>query len=332
MKNNLKRVISLLLVLILIIALLPVDIFAATYSTAKVHYIDVGQGDAVLIESNKKYMLIDTGENKNTVSNYLKKQKVKKLDYLILTHPDSDHIGGAATVIKNYDIGKVIMPSKEHTSKVYENVLLSIKDKGLKITKPKVGSEYAIGKASFTIIAPNSTYKDNNNSSVGLKLINGDTSFLFIGDGEKTAIKDTLKNKIDISADVLMVGHHGADTSTTDDLLDKVKPENAIISVGKNSYGHPTDDVLKLLADHGANIYRTDENGTIIATSTGKKVTIDANAHEYKDTNKVSKTIFITKTGKKYHLENCSTLKSKIKSTLQEALKKGLTPCNVCNP
>lgn len=332
MKITFKRVISLLSVLILVIALLPTDIFAATYSTTKVHYIDVGQGDAVLIESNKKYMLIDTGENKKTVSNYLKKQKVKKLDYLILTHPDSDHIGGAATVIKNYSIGKVIMPSKEHTSKTYENVLLAIKNKGLKITKSKVGAEYALGKASFTIIAPNKVYKDNNNSSIGLKLVNGNTSFLFIGDAEKTAINDILTNKIDINVDVLMVGHHGADTSTTEDLLDKVKPSNAIISVGKNNYGHPTDDVLKLLAAHDTNIYRTDENGTIIATSTGKKVTIDADTHEYKEKNEVSKVIFITKTGKKYHLENCSTLKSKIKSTLQEALKKGLTPCNVCNP
>lgn len=327
-----RKLYTLLMCFILLTTMMPINTFAATYYNAKIHYIDVGQGDAVLIESNKKYILIDTGKNKSTVSDYLKKQKVKKLDYLILTHPDADHIGGAENIIKNYNIGKIIMPTKEHTSKTYENTLLAIKDKGLKITKPKIGTEYKIGKASFTIIAPNATYKDNNNSSVGLKFVNGKTSFLFIGDAEEKSIDDILNNKIDINANVLMVGHHGSDTSTTDDLLDAVKADSAIISVGKNSYGHPTDSVLKLLHNHNIDIYRTDENGTIIATSNGKKVTIDASSYEYKPTNEAVKTVFITKTGKRYHLEWCSALKSKIESTLQNALDKRLAPCNICNP
>jgi DNA internalization-related competence protein ComEC/Rec2 len=330
--KSIKRVSALLLIFaIAIVSVFSIQVFASS-NTMKVHYIDVGQGDAVLIESNSKYMLIDAGREKNTVADYLKKQKIKKLDYLILTHPDADHIGGSISIVNNYTIGKIIMPNKSHTSKTYENLLLAIKKKGLKITKPKVGTEYEIGDAEFTIIAPNKTYSDNNNSSIGLKLENGDTSFLFIGDAEEKAINDIIKNKIDISADVLMVGHHGSDSSTTEELIDAVDPDSAVISVGKNNYGHPTDSVLDMLSNHGVDIYRTDESRTIIATSNGKSVAIDADIFEHEAIENDSQIVYVTKTGKKYHRENCSALKNKIETTLDDALSKGLTPCEICNP
>lgn len=349
MLTKYKRYIVYMLILLLSMNILPLETLANSYSTAKIHYIDVGQGDSVLVESNKKYMLIDTGEDKDTVSNYLKKMKVKKLDYLILTHPDSDHIGGASNVIKKFNIDKIIMPAKSHTSKTYETLLNTIKGKKLKITKPKVSDKYKLGKASFTIIAPTTTYSDNNNSSIGLRFINGNTSFLFLGDAEESAIDDILNSKSKLNSTVLMVGHHGSNTSTNKALLKKVKPSHAVISVGNNNYGHPNSEVLSLLDKSDINTYRTDKSGTIIATSNGSKVTFNkkkslytgnsssdkssnTQTNEKTDSNKASSIVYITKTGKKYHLSTCSTLKSKIKSTVKEAKATGLEPCKVCKP
>ncbi len=303
----------------------------------KVHYIDVGQGDSVLIESNGSYMLIDAGKaNKSeTIINYLKYIGVKKLDYVIWTHPDADHIGGAADVIESFSIGKVIMPGKTHTTDTFENLLSAIKKKGLKITRPEFGNKYTVGMSSFTIIAPNKEYEDNNNSSAGLKLVNGDTSFLFIGDAEKEAIDDIMANGLDLKADVLMAGHHGSDTSTTKEFLNAVDPDSAVISVGKdNSYGHPADTTLKLFRDNKIKLYRTDENGTIVASSNGKTVTFTATAYDFKSSaNTDGSIVYITETGKKYHVADCPYLsQGKIKTTLKEAKDEGLSPCSKCNP
>lgn len=320
-----------------------------------VHYIDVGESDCVLIKSNTKYMLIDAGDvrDEKTIINYLNKKKVKKLDYVICTHPHADHIGAMPKVIKTYTIGKIIMPSKIHTTDTFEELLKAISNKGLKITKPVVGKNYKIGNASFKIIAPNANnYGDNiNNYSVGIKLTNGKNSFVFIGDCEKEAISDILANKINLKSDVLMCGHHGSDTSTTSALLKEVSPKHAVISVGKNSYGHPSNSVLKLLKQSSIHAYRTDEHGTITATSTGSTVTFDVKESTIKESDiksgnskadvlKNSSTIgttdtvvYITKTGTKYHRASCSYLKkSKIKITLKKAKQQGLTRCGKCNP
>ncbi len=248
-------------------------------SHMKVHFIDVGESDSTLIESNGYFMLIDAGDidDVETISSYLDENNVKKLDYLILTHPHADHIGAASYIIKNYEIGKIIMPHKEHTTKTFENLLNTIEDRNLKITKPIVGDNYTIGNAKFILLAPNNyDYGDNiNNYSISIKLINNNDSFIFIGDCELEAIKDIINNGIDLKSDVLMCGHHGSDTSTSQELLNKISPQNAIISVGKNTYGHPKKSVLKLLIDNNITTYRTDESGTIIADSTGSKITFE---------------------------------------------------------
>jgi competence protein ComEC len=247
------------------------------YYNMNVHYIDVGESDCVLINSDGKYMLIDAGgtDDEDTILDYLKAQKVKILDYVIYTHPHADNFESMDEVIKELNIGKVIMPAITHASDAFEDLLDAIEDKKLKITKPVVGKEYTIGKAEFTIIAPNDKYSDQNNNSVGIKLTNGKNSFVFIGDCEKEAIEDILDNKIDINADVYMCGYHGSDTSTTSELLDAVSPDNAVISVGKNSNGHPSESVLDMLKDEGITTYRTDENGTIVVTSTGTKISFE---------------------------------------------------------
>jgi competence protein ComEC len=342
MKKAISKVIYLMILTLVLSTLSHVPTDAATkYYTMFVHYIDVGESDCVLIESDNKFMLIDAGDtdDEDTIIDYLKAQKVKTLDYVICTHPHADHIGSMDEVIKEFNVGKIIMPAITHTTKVFEDLLDAIEDKGLKITKPVVGREYTIGKADFTIIAPNDKYSDLNNNSVGIKLVNGKNSFVFIGDCEKEAISDILDNDIDINADSLMLGHHGSDTSTTSELLDAVSPDSAIISVGKNSYGHPSESVLEMLKNEGITTYRTDENGTIVATSTGTKITFDAKAAKIENTKNgadaqaAKTTVYITDTGTKYHKGGCSYLKkSKIKMTLKDAKNKGLEPCSRCNP
>lgn len=245
-------------------------------STLKVHIIDVGQGDSILVESDGQYMLIDAGEKvqSSTVIDYLEETGVKKIDYVIVTHPHSDHIGGLADVIDYFQIGKIIMPDVIHTTKTFENLLDTISKNELKLTKPIVGSEYAIGAASFIIIAPNSSYYDDlNNYSVGIKLIYDENSFIFTGDAETESENEMLKNGIDLDADVLKHGHHGSSTSSSERFLDAITPDISIISAGKdNQYGHPHVEILKAIEERKITLYRTDKEGTIVLESDGKNI------------------------------------------------------------
>lgn len=246
-------------------------------SALNVHFIDVGQGDSTLIESNGHYMLIDAGENNqaDTVIDYLREQNVSTLDYVIGTHPHSDHIGGLDKIIEAFDIGKVILPSKEHTTRTFEDLLDAIAGKGLKITKPAVGDIYEIGDASFQILAPNQDYGDDlNNWSVAVRLVYGDTSFVFTGDAETEAEADIITNGLMLQADVLKVGHHGSRTSSNDAFLDSVKPSYAVIECGAdNSYGHPHKETMEKLEKRNILIYRTDTQGNIVASTDGTDIT-----------------------------------------------------------
>ena len=242
-----------------------------------VHFIDVGQGDSILAESDGHYMLIDAGENDQagTVISYLKAQGVTKLDYVIGTHPHSDHIGGLDKVIDTFPVDKVILPPVEHTTKTFEDVLDSIASRGLKITKPAPGDSYDLGNASFTILSPVKDYgNDLNNWSVGVRLTYGDNSFVMCGDAENQAEEDIIKNGAVLKADVLKAGHHGSSTSTSDAFLKKVSPSWVVIQCGKgNSYGHPHKETMEKLKKAGCQVLRTDEEGTITAFSDGKTIT-----------------------------------------------------------
>ena len=243
----------------------------------KVHIIDVGQGDSILIESDDQYMLIDAGERSKveSVISYLEGLGVKRIDYLIATHPHSDHIGGLSDVIDTFQIGKIIMPNVVHTSKTFENLLDTISDHGLKITKPIVGNEYIIGNASFVVIAPNSSYYDSlNNYSVGIKLTYEENSFIFTGDAEIQSEYEMLENGINLDADVLKLGHHGSSTSSSEGFLDAVSPYIAITSAGiDNQYGHPHAETLKSIKNKKITLYRTDTQGTIILEADGTNIT-----------------------------------------------------------
>jgi len=328
-------------------------------SKLKVHFLDVGQGDSEFIElPNGQTMLIDAGNlnNGNGIVSYIKNLKHNKIDYLITTHPHADHIGGMTSVVNNLDIGKIYMPKKSTTTKTFENLLLAIKNKGLKINTAKAGMNLLnANNLKIDMIAPvGSSYKNLNDYSAVIKLTYGSNSFLFMGDASNISENQITEN---VKADVLKVGHHGSATSTSGEFLNKVSPKYAVIEVGKgNSYGHPKADTLKRLSNLNAKVYRTDECGTIIFTSDSKTITVDKKASSIKEnapsvTNKIvtpksksktvitspsdnkNVTVYVTNSGKKYHSAECKHLnKSKISISLTDAKSQGYTPCSHCHP
>ncbi len=261
----------------------PDTVSAAAPDQMEVHFMDVGQGDATLVTCGGHAMLIDTGDDtKGTaIQSYLQKQKITRLDYLILTHPDADHIGGAPVVITKFKVENVFVSNFEKDNKTYQKLIQSLDDKQIKALTPKVNSQYTLGTASITILAPTKTYDNPNDSSIALLLKNGNRSFLFTGDAGEDAEKDILKTGADISADVYKVGHHGSRYSTSKDFFEAVDPFYAVISCGEgNSYGHPHAETLNTLRTSGVMVYRTDEAGTIIASTDGRSISFNVPASE----------------------------------------------------
>ena len=247
----------------------------------KIHFIDVGQADSILIQSGKSAVLVDAGNNADgdLVVNYLKSQGVSKLSAVVATHPHEDHIGGMDDVLKSIPVDKFYMPNATHTSKTFEDMLSAANASGAKKIQIKAELALDVPGISGTFLAPvGSKYDDLNNYSAVLKITHGSTSFLLTGDAEDISENEMLENG-NLQSTLLKVGHHGSDSSTTAAFLNAVSPKFAVISVGKgNTYGHPTDAVLSRLASAGAQVYRTDQAGTIVATSDGENITIDKNA------------------------------------------------------
>lgn len=279
-----------------------VESFIEKDADLEIHYIDVGQGDCSLIKWEGAAVLIDCGEAEHSddVLEYLKKQNVEKLDYIIVSHPHSDHMGGMSQIISSLDADKVIAPKVTEdmtpASKVYENFLTALRDKAMKLTAAKPGTVYTLtGRTAesadktppkLEILSPVKDYDDLNNYSVAVKLTYGTTSYLFTGDIEKEAEADILESGADVSADVLKVAHHGSGTSSTDDFLNAVSPEICVIQCGSgNSYGHPNTGTLGRLEEHGAKIYRTDLNGTVTVYSDGEEIFVKTEKSDQNDDN-----------------------------------------------
>lgn len=363
-----KRLLCYILMMVLCTAILTgcqsaekVTTNTVTGSEFKIHFIDVGQGDSILVECEGETLLIDAGENDKgqIVVDYIKSQGIDELDYVIGTHPHSDHIGGLDVVIDTFSVGKVLLPAIEHSTKTYEDVLVAIQNQGLKITKPVVGTEYSLGEAVFQIIAPNSSeYDDLNDYSVGIRLVYGDTSYVFAGDADAISEAEMCENGLTLSADVLKLNHHGSRYSNNKEFIDAVNPTYAVISVGEgNSYGHPHEEVLEDMKERGITVYRTDLAGTIVITSDGENIEFNTKATEeayQADTSEVINSnveddvveitqednaeafetyVYVTESGMKYHEDGCSYLKGNTRRlTLEEASDEGYSPCSRCYP
>jgi competence protein ComEC len=251
----------------------------------KVHFINVGQADSILIQQGSSSMLIDAGNNgdSETVKNYISNQGITKLDYVIGTHPHEDHLGGLDYVINNFQIGNIYMPKVTSTTKTFEDVVNSIQAKGMQVTIPVPGYSFKLGEVDCKILAPNSSsYEDVNNYSIVIKVTFGNNTFMFDGDAKQLSETEMLNKGFDVKADVLKVAHHGSSSSTSDEFLKKVNPKYAVISVGKdNDYGHPHKETMDRLKDSGITVYRTDECGTIICTSDGNNISFNSKSGSY---------------------------------------------------
>lgn len=335
----------------------------------KAHFLDVGQGDSILIQlPNGQNMLIDAGTSEagGSVVSYLKEQGINKINYLVATHPHADHVGGMIAVVQSLAIDRVYMPRVSHTTKIFENLLETIKAKGLKINKAEAGvtiiNQEGI-KAGF--IAPcGSGYERPNNYSAVVKVQYGNTAFLLTGDAESVSEQEMIASGTNLKADVLKVGHHGSKSSTTQAFLSSVSPKYAVISCGAgNSYGHPHQAILDRLKKAGVQTYRTDIQGTVIITSDGKTLTIKTLGSTQKVRAPDTKTKSSTNTKsssnktvspgpapdppadsayignnntKKFHRPTCSTLpaeKNRVYfQSRDEAAAAGYVPCKRCDP
>jgi len=325
-----------------------------------IHFIDVGQGDSTLIVCGEDAMLIDAGDNDQgtKIQNYLRKQNIEALKYVICTHPDADHIGGMDVILYKFSCETVFMAEEEKDTKTYREVADTLKEKNYKKTLPVVGAAYSLGDAEFTIVGPAQTAEDSNNNSIAILLTHGENKFLFTGDAEEEEELALLHGGVLIEADVYKAGHHGSRTSSCKEFLEAVSPAYAVISCGEgNSYGHPHAEPLNNFREMGIQVFRTDEQGSIVVSSDGKELKWNCSPSEswqageagYSEpatgqseaaTEQSAEITYIcnTNTGK-FHIPDCSSVgemseknKLSVTWTREEVIAQGYVPCKRCRP
>ena len=244
-----------------------------TEETMKVHFLDVNQGLAVLVQMGDEVLVYDGGERDTSsfVVAYLKEQGVTEIDYLISSHYDADHVSGLIGCLYAFDVKHVIGSNYVHDSKLYSSFMEAVEKEGLEVEYPAVGTQYAIGEASVTILSPKEIVGDSNSNSVAIKLSYGESDFIFTGDADYKSEREMVASGIDLDCEVLSVAHHGSASGTSEKFIEATTPEYAVISCGKeNSYGHPHKETLQILTDYGVEILRNDESGTIVVETDGE--------------------------------------------------------------
>lgn len=240
-----------------------------------VYYFDVGQADAILLENAGHYMLIDAGNNADgeKLVAYFKEMGITRFEVVVATHAHEDHIGGMDDILNNFEVGTFYMPDVVTTTKTFEDVISALENNNITLAVPKIGDMFIFGTAKFQVLYVGDEDDDLNDTSIVVRGLFGETAFLFTGDASGKVEEELLDKNID--SDVLKVGHHGSKYSSTTDFLNKVTPDYAIISAGEgNSYQHPHNVALERIKKSGAKIYRTDVDGTVVASSNGVEISI----------------------------------------------------------
>lgn len=338
------------------------NVSAKALKNATFAYLDVAQGNAELIKVGNQAILIDTGKHSEyaTLQSQLKSLGVNTISTLVVTHPDADHMESADDVIADYQVKKIILPQIASTTQCYKRMTSAISKYKVKMIHPQTGSVLKLAPScSGIVLSADASSSDTNEASIVMRVTYGSRSFLYMGDATARVENSILASGKPVASDIYLLSHHGSDTANGVLFVKKAlssKYKTAIISVGKNnSYGHPVTNVVRRAETYAKSLYRTDQKGCIIATTNGgnlqikfKKVTHSGSSshssYRSSDAAKsstgksssvkdVSKVVYITKTGTKYHTKNCRYLRSSsIKTTLSEARSKGLTPCSVCHP
>lgn len=338
------------------------NIVSAAYAesdTLRVHFLDVGQGDAALVVCGDHAMLIDGGSpNKSDIIySCLKRQNINYLDYIVCTHAHEDHVGGLSGALNYAKVGVALCPVSEDDSKPFRSFVKYLDEQGVEITIPTAGTSFPFGSATVEVLGPVGSGQSVNNTSIVLRIVHGNVSFLFTGDAERDEEQAILNAGYNLNSTVLKVGHHGSDTSTSYVWLREIMPEYAVISVGSNNAnGHPTEEVLSRLRDANVKTFRTDMQGNIVMSSDGKSVLVgiqrnadadtlaavglNSQQRVEKETVERSGTLYILNTNtKKFHYPDCSSVqqmknknKKEFTGVRDDVISMGYKPCKKCNP
>lgn len=363
-------ILSVLLALTLVLPGSAVTAKADGQGNMAVHFIDVGQGLAILVQSGGENLLYDGGNRSHAdkVVQYLKNQQVETINYMISSHYDEDHLGGLVKCLDNFEVDHVLGSDYVHTSDLFNTFMNTATAHAIIVEYPSVGDTYEFGTGSFTVMAPDGISQNSNDNSVVIRLVNGNNSFMFMGDAEETSEQDMISTGMNLDCDVLSLGHHGSASSTSWDLLEAASPSWAVISCGlNNSYGHPAAETMGKLSDMDIPVFRTDDQGTVIALSDGntiswnqepcndytsgsEKQSADSSADQSEqDTNDTAATesyaaetdtsdtqgrmVWISATGSKYHsIPDCGNMNpdKATQETESQALSQGYEACKKC--